>query len=88
MRPLCSDTAKQGHDTTLARAAHSCDMAGPSHDMTGPRLVTRPLGCHDIATRACLNAPVCIGWPRLCTWCTQPVFGLSTGSGSLFGRCS
>ena len=31
------------------------------------------------------------GWPMLCTWCTQPVFGpvrLGIFPGSTFGHCS
>ena len=38
-------------------------------------------------TRLC--APRCAGWvSRLCTWCTQPIFGLSTVFESLIRHCS
>ena len=83
---LCRDL---GHDTAMGtrgtrpRHGHlACDMAGgPGHDTArhGARgTTTRHL-------RASLGALVCSGWPRLCTWCTQPIFGLSTISESLFG---
>ena len=68
------------------RATHGCDMA--------PGPATLQAGGHDTAlggtttrhVRARLGVPGHAGWVSwLCTWCTQPVFGLSTVFESLFG---
>ena len=69
------DTTRD-HPTT--RPARACDTAAAAGDT---------------ATRVCswarLCTPRCAGWvSRLCTWCAQPVFGLSTISESLIGHCS
>ena len=52
----------------------------------GAAPTTRPCSGHDTTTRA--HTWVCCWVSRLCTWCTQPIFGLSTVSESLFGHCS
>ena len=76
------DTTKD-HPTT--RPTRACDTAAAACD-------TAAAAC-DTATRVCswvrLCTPRCAGWvSRLCTWCTQPVFGLSTISESLIRHCS
>ena len=90
------DTAMQrlrqgsrGHDTAACALRHG--VGHPRHGRLGP--ATRRLCGHDTARSAPawarLCAPGCAGWAsRLCTSCTQPVFGLSTVSKSLIGRCS
>ena len=85
---LCRNTTQSGHDTAArpvtlraatrrwaptTRPTGACDTAPCGHDT-------------DMRVRAWarLCSLGCAGWVRrLCTWCTQPVFGLSTVSESL-----
>ena len=101
-RLLCHDTAgRPGHDTALARGtAPATRRLAPMTRRLAPatrRLAPatrglapatqQPLRC-DTAMRARLGAPGWAGWAnRLCTWCTQPVFGLSIVYESLFWHC-
>ena len=80
---------RAGHDEGRVgrKGAVACGAATRKPG-TATRLAGRPR--HDHC--ACLGVPVC-AWvccwaSRLCTWCTQPVFGLSTVFESLFGHCS
>ena len=45
---------RQGHAAATTRSPVCCDMALGACDTAG-------WACHDMATRACLGAPVCVG---------------------------
>ena len=87
------DTTAAGHDTTMrARVwARLCAPGHPCAHLGAPVRTWAPL-CAPGRACAHLGAPVCTWvcyWAsRLCTWCTQPVFVLSTVTESLFGHCS
>ena len=67
------DTTLEAHDTapcstilcTIRRATALSTTQG--HDTAGPGLR------HDQA-RPATRRNVCVGWARVCTWCTQPNF--------------
>ena len=83
----------RGTAWTHRREGHDAGCAGHDAGRAGARdAATRPAGLPRHGHYALLGVPVCAwvccGASRLCTWCTQPVFGLSTVSESLFGHCS
>ena len=79
----------------LKRAGHDTGCAGRSRARgtatrqpgAAIRLAGRPQHGHCTRLGVPVRTWVCC-WARLCTWCTQLVFGLSTVSESLFGHCS